>query len=1520
MNGRKNRGGGARAVPVWLWPLALLAVLPLALVAMAKLDPLSQTLFSFGALLLFFVVNRFKSQWATVALVVLSVTISMRYLFWRMTETLHFETTAETFFGAGLFLAELYAFIVLILGFVQSAWPLDRKPTPLPDDVSLWPTVDVFIPTFNESLDVVSNTVLGAMSMDYPADRFRVHLLDDGRRPEFEAFARKVGCSYLTRSDNRNAKAGNLNAALDRTDAELVAIFDSDHVPTRAFLQMTVGAFLANRELSLVQTPHHFYSPDPFERNVAGGAGVPNEGQLFYGLLQQGNDFWGAAFFCGSCAVIRRTALEDIGGFATETVTEDAHTALKLHRRGWQSAYLRLPLAAGLATERLALHIGQRMRWARGMTQIFRLDNPLLGRGLSLAQRLCYLNAMLHFFFSLPRFIFLTAPLAYLLAEQNIIAATWENILIYALPHLAHAALTNSRVHGRYRYTFWGEIYESVLSFHIMKPTFLTLLNPRKGSFNVTDKGGLLPEEFFDRSRVAPHLAVAGLLVIALALGCVRLSVTELDLPLLEDVDAGVVALNMFWAGFNLFLVLAAISVARERRQIRAYVRVPVALEAEMTAPGSAVVQGRSVDMSMGGGMFAFSGAPPVAVGDVVKLEISTGSERLPVEADVVGVSDERVRVRFGERGLAQQSILVRLIFGRADAWLNWDDRPEDSVSRSTLAVFKGIGGMFSRSGARPRRVALGAGQAAAALLILAISVGGAAAQTSDSASALPPPPAPMTMAEKPMAAPAPTDAEPERPVLPNARSQPDPEALLPWDAPSVDAAPLQAAPGGAVRRVPFAAIGIPDNIEMRTVRASRYAGFSLRADRVIDAAILNLAFSYGPSLLPDLSNLYVFLNGEPVGRVRLAQENAGGVVARLPVKPALLGRRNVLRFDTNLHYREQCEDPVHEALRLTIHAGSSSLELAERPLAFADDLALLPLPFVDPSDMAPQRLTFVLPPNPSNAVLEAAGVAASYFGAAAPRNGLEIVVSFGAWGEGSAVVFLEGDAAPAGVKVQLPKGVNTLAVTGHGAGRPGAKALILAGADDAGLLSVARQLAHMPRAEGLEGPSVEVVAPPNLPERRPDDARRWLPLDRPVALGELVEGPERLQSAGVSGYIAAPFIMPPRHFTDAQNGPILKLEFDSLESPLFDFLDPARSRLDISLNGEFQRTLPLRPRNIADDLSDALRGETDEEGRALVRLDPAILTAPRSKVEFYYEMFPLKGECIGSLPDNVRLRVQPSSTIDFSQSVHRLALPDLSSFAAVGYPFTRMADLSETVAALPAAPQAEEVAAYLNLMAMAGEATGEAAMLVSVARPAELQSEDKGGHGDKDMIVVGTWDSISDLVAGWGGAGLFAFEEAGVRIRPASTIETFRHEVMGDDDGAERDAAGAALGAIGDGFSGVASFERPDAGGRVVVMVSGATPAHANALVARLRDPSAAGAFRGDLARVTPTGVQSYAVNPQFTLSETPRLEQLRWFLADRPFLLVAFLLAGVGLMTIVLYWLLQRIAAARVADMREE
>jgi cellulose synthase (UDP-forming) len=359
--------------------LACIGVVLSAFVIITPFNLQTQAAFAVFCFVVFLIVNHFKNRMATLIIVMLSVLVSTRYLWWRTTETLGFVDPFDMMFGYGLYAAEVYAWVVLMIGYFQVVWPLERRPVPLPASIKEWPTVDVYIPTYNEDLDVVKPSVLAAMAMDYPADKFKVYILDDGRRPEFARFAEAAGCGYLTRPNNDHAKAGNINHALTVTKGDLIAIFDCDHIPTRAFLQMTVGWFLQDRKLGMLQTPHHFYSPDPFERNLGTYGRVPNEGQLFYGLIQPGNDFWNATFFCGSCAVLNRLALDEIGGIAVETVTEDAHTSLRMHRNGWNTAYLRWPLAAGLATERLSVHIGQRMRWARGMIQIFRTDNPLLG-------------------------------------------------------------------------------------------------------------------------------------------------------------------------------------------------------------------------------------------------------------------------------------------------------------------------------------------------------------------------------------------------------------------------------------------------------------------------------------------------------------------------------------------------------------------------------------------------------------------------------------------------------------------------------------------------------------------------------------------------------------------------------------------------------------------------------------------------------------------------------------------------------------------------------------------------------------------------------------------------------------------------------------------------------------------------------------------------------------------------------------------------------------------------------------
>ncbi len=510
-----------------------------------------------------------KARISLMLLFVLSVTVSGRYLWWRYTSTIHAESAIGLILSCLLLAAETYAFIVMVLGYFQVCWPLDRRPKKLPADRSTWPTVDVYIPTYNESLEVIKPTVFAARNLDWPADKLNVYILDDGSRDWVEAFAREAGVHYIKREEHNHAKAGNINNAMKHTTGEFITIYDCDHVPSSDFLTSTMGWPVSDSRIALVQTPHHFYSPDPFEKNLHLERGMPFENSLFHDYIQKGNDTWNAVMFCGSNAVMRRAALEEIGGIAVETVTEDAHTSLKLDRRGWKSACISKPLASGLSTESLSAHIGQRIRWARGMIQIFRLDNPLLRKGLTLPQRLCFLNAMIHFLHGLPRIIFLVAPLPYMFFDIYVIYATAAAIFAYVIPHMVHAAITNQQLQRGWRYPFLGVVYETVLSWYILLPTTVALIFPHKGKFNVTAKGMTIDKKYVDWRIAAPTLVLMALNVVGLAIGIYK-TVTA------ADPQISTLVINIGWIAYNLLVLGAAFAVAVEEVMAHPLPRVPL--------------------------------------------------------------------------------------------------------------------------------------------------------------------------------------------------------------------------------------------------------------------------------------------------------------------------------------------------------------------------------------------------------------------------------------------------------------------------------------------------------------------------------------------------------------------------------------------------------------------------------------------------------------------------------------------------------------------------------------------------------------------------------------------------------------------------------------------------------------------------------------------------------------------------------------------------------------------------------
>jgi cellulose synthase (UDP-forming) len=614
-----------------------------------------------------------------IIMMVFSIIASSRYVWWRLTQTTDLNPGFEWFMGTGLLVAECYTWIVMVLGYFQNARPLRRRPAALPEDRALWPTVDVYIPTYNESLQVVKPTVLAALSLDWPADKLNIYILDDGKRDAFREFAQSCGAQYIIRSNNSHAKAGNLNHAMGITHGEFIAIFDCDHIPVRTFLTTTMGWFDRDPKCAMMQTPHHFFSPDPFERNLGTFRRVPNEGNLFYGLIQDGNDLWNATFFCGSCAVLRRGPLMEVGGIAVETVTEDAHTALKLHRRGYSTAYLRQVLAGGLATESLSGHIGQRIRWARGMAQIFRLDNPLTGPGLNLFQRLCYVNAMLHFFSGVPRLVFLTAPLAYLFFQFHIINAAALMLAAYAIPHLLQSSLANSHLQGRWRHSFWNEAYEAVLSWYIALPTTVALINPRLGKFNVTAKGGLVENDFFDWRISAPYLVLVTLNVMGALVAIPRML-------LWNSFEVDTVIINLVWTLFNLILLGAVLGVAAETRQVRSVPRVTKSRPVTLYQADGTQVHCESEDFSMHGLGLRTDVPLQVNRGDLMRVGLKSDDKEYLFPVEVAVARDNRIGLQLRELTIREEQDYVRCTFGSPDAWSDWDRATEADHPLSSFA------------------------------------------------------------------------------------------------------------------------------------------------------------------------------------------------------------------------------------------------------------------------------------------------------------------------------------------------------------------------------------------------------------------------------------------------------------------------------------------------------------------------------------------------------------------------------------------------------------------------------------------------------------------------------------------------------------------------------------------------------------------------------------------------------------------------------------------------------------------
>ncbi len=696
---------------VWIFLLLVflyLAYIPVDLSSYLIIGPI--------ILVSMFILDRFFPHEGVfrVLYLILAAYLSVRYILWRAFFTLHFNGILSFTAALLLFLAELYGIIIFLLGLFVNINPLYRKSIPIKFEDASLPTVDIFVPTLNESEKILKATLLAAKNINYPKDKLRIYLLDDGgtlqlrndpdlskaqqakkRHQLLKQMCSSLGVTYLTREKNIHAKAGNINEALKHSGGELILVLDADHIPTTDILERTVGWFQKDSNLALLQTPHFFVNPDPIEKNLNTFSMMPSENEMFYMGIQPGLDFWNSSFFCGSAAVLRRSALNRIGGLGTTSITEDAETALELHSRGFNSAYISHPLIAGLQPETFTAFIRQRMRWAQGMIQIFVLKCPLFKKGLRFYQKLCYLNSGFFWLFSYARVIFLLAPSAFLIGGLKIYDANLPHVIAYAGPHVLGTIMCSNYLYGRVRWPFISELYELMQSFFHLPAVTNVLINPKRPKFVVTPKGEFLNTDFISPLANVFYLLFL-LIIISLLCGIWR----WFFYPVYRDV----LIITGVWEIFNLILMLGAIGALLERRQLRAAPRIYAGnLRAKYFIDDQKALNIKVQDISVGGASLLVDKelVDLIHNGDILIYSSTLKKEvQLPftiVHKIKISSKQFKIGIKFGSLDISQEETLVCLIYGDSNRWVEMLKQREKRIGIIKACVFLiGTGGIYS--------------------------------------------------------------------------------------------------------------------------------------------------------------------------------------------------------------------------------------------------------------------------------------------------------------------------------------------------------------------------------------------------------------------------------------------------------------------------------------------------------------------------------------------------------------------------------------------------------------------------------------------------------------------------------------------------------------------------------------------------------------------------------------------------------------------------------------------------------
>ena len=709
-------------------------------------------------------------------------------------------------------------------------------------------------------------------------------------------------------------------------------------------------------------------------------------------------------------------------------------------------------------------------------------------------------------------------------------------------------------------------------------------------------------------------------------------------------------------------------------------------------------------------------------------------------------------------------------------------------------------------------------------------------------------------------------------------------------------------APKGRVVSLTFKQMGAWSALKLRGVDGSRTLSIPVRADEVVVAAKLYLAYDFSPSLSPELSSLKVSVNSKVVMIDPLPRGNTVGIKREVNLNPAAFDENNYLNVDFMGQTGGPCPDPFSPAVWLTV-SEESLIVLTLAPSGTVYNLRDLPAPFFDKRVYSQLTLPFVFGAAPSFGTVKAAGVVASWFGMQAGNRGAQFPVSLNALPNSDAVVFIQGGETIDGVKGAK---TSTVSLQPHPT-NPNAKLLVFTGNTDEEIARAANSVALA--APTLSGQMVTLTKETDAQPRKPYDAPAWIPMDRPVRFGELAKLEELRVQAYYPSVIRLNYRVSPDLFTWRTAGAPVKLKYRATRLPLHQ-----NSSLNVSANENFiqafalnevdKRTSATNPRSLSASTNSGMREES--------LFIPPYATTGRDQFQFAYYFditrLGLSGtDCPYMPPNNLQGAIDPESTVDFSSFPHYAALPNLGFFANIGFPYTRMADLSESAVVLPDRPNPDELGVFLTVMGKMGEATGYPVLRHAVIAPPDIEK-----MADKDLIVIGSAGSQS-LMTKWVDSLPLAIVDGERKVRKVNNhwLPTYRWEQQ--DVQAVPKPNGDFTQVSAGSMTAIMAFQSPLKAGRSVVVLYADKAVGLQKLSELLTDPERMSLIQGDFVIVDNKNIYHTKVSETYYTGTLPPISKVRWFFSDQPLLLVLLGLLICFVLAAIVYRPLRHIIAKR-------